>query len=1322
MRLLLILLFTVGAAQAAYAQSTALPEVLLVVDTSQSMQFRVGDNNLPRCESTDPANPDEMSRWNIVRSVIGGSFDGYTCKYEALPPVPEAVNPPAQTVGTPACIAGLGMTLSSPYDTKPTLSGGMASRTFPSGNLGPDDPGASYQSIWSAGTYTLRTMWLEFDLTDIPQMSDWAGAIVTIPGHTLNLDPQPTQVQLVLSPSNPPQIGVDLCSVAQAGQIVLSAPVTLPLTTGAGSDVPLVLGLTDQGSKALEAMRKAGSTSATVALVPVGLTFDNLCLGVSGGPKTNVQFVPSTTSPLSTFSPVMQVSTGVQCPAEGPTKHAVALALQSDGSSASVPTGQDGLIDVFGPMAKFSLLAGDNIMNKGTTAIAGFSFADDLSSIWGNINMGLMDPYLSGTLSVPIPGPDDLASRAAAYAAIQNALTLMRPNGPTPTGAALTDVQAYLGPSSFMDPHFRTQASDPINGDPYLACRKKMVVVLSDGGGNLYNGTTDGRAAAIQVAATLFATNIPVYVFAVGFPVDSTPTGPEWQFLNDLAAAGGTQAAHIINTPQEAVATLAPAIDAAAINGLVLTRPVYTNATGTVNDVQHSFQTISIFDLSQPLRTRGVIEQRIFKCDAACKSDTVPNTAQVCGIINYAERLRLRTIPRRLYTHTLGLRLPLDNTHVSPFDLGLATVGTFPRLQLQPDTSCGTAGTLDLSIPTQRNTARDEILATLRGDTGTCRQNHPLGAASRAQPALLEPAARLPIRDPSFRTYVSTPVPPTGALSANNPPGSANRPTMLFAATHDGLLHAFRTDEDPSIATKDLATAGDEMWSFLPRFNLSRIAQMKLVTSPDASFLNAPITAQHVLLQRDVSAGATSISTALNWRAVVIIGAGEGGSGYTALDVTSPEDPQVMWEITPDRHCFGAVSVGAQTGPTCLFTGKFGDMGRSTARPVIANLFYTNDGGVSAERAVVILPFGKDPSLDTSIVNNGVEGSSASDHRGVYVLDLSNGEILRTFTTDEFLLTGAPLTISDTTLLGRFWTEPSCFNNAAGQIATRCILGDSKGMVWRLDLAAPSPLDWRMRFFFDLYSGPSLPTALQFDLNSVNRMPITSQPSLSTTQGGDLTVVIGSGNADLDTGTTARDVVVSLKEAISVAADGTSSPPLGTLNWVKILDSGERFVGPPLVFAFYAYWATFVVSKNGLCDIGAARLWGVRYERSQSPTDLTNTIGAFPNPQALTSVNSNLDFLDVGSYRPSPVDLQPEPSCISGCPPNNPQCVLSKGAALGGVPPKYQLGVAVAGNVQSAYQTPKSGSNGSASVGTIAVTPPQPRTAAIITGWDLLLD
>ncbi len=54
-----------------------LPNVMLLVDTSGSMEFRSADNELPVCNPGDPSS--ERSRWIELVEVMTGSFDGYSC-------------------------------------------------------------------------------------------------------------------------------------------------------------------------------------------------------------------------------------------------------------------------------------------------------------------------------------------------------------------------------------------------------------------------------------------------------------------------------------------------------------------------------------------------------------------------------------------------------------------------------------------------------------------------------------------------------------------------------------------------------------------------------------------------------------------------------------------------------------------------------------------------------------------------------------------------------------------------------------------------------------------------------------------------------------------------------------------------------------------------------------------------------------------------------------------------------------------------------------------------------------------------------------------
>lgn len=1293
--------------------TTTLPEVLLVVDTSSSMQYRVGADQLPLCGSTDPSVPDQRSRWNAAREIIGGSFSSFTCKYEALPIQAEVSNPPAQQTGVAQCIPGLPASVGVSYSTGgnvdtdvQTGTAGWSGTSDPSGNMTLADTSLAF----------IQIPWMRFNLAaaaaKVPaaQQGDaWSQVRITMnvaaaapaTGFSAAL------VQLTSDPttSTPKNIA---CGADAQPRKVVSFPAQVTLGQ------PTTFTLTDQAVADLQAAAKSGTTRVSFAVVPLGTVLSAACNNLTGTPSNAVVTWSGT---ATANRPRLDVVLGLKCPDEGPGQHSTAYAVQTDGTTASQSTGLDGLLDVFGPVAKFGLLTSDGALSSATTAAGGYSFGGTQTSLWGDINLGQADPSLTGSPSVRVTGPDTAAANVATYKAIQSSLAAVRPNGPTPLGDQLADAYDYLFDSKYQDPHFRTQLQDPVNGDPYLACRPHMVVVLSDGGANLHTGSTDGRSYAVQQAGKLFAKGVQVFVLAVGYPREPGQTGPsdaDLAFLNDLAAAGGTVAAVPAQTPQAAVAALAPAIAKTAVNGEVLTRPIYTNSTGISSEVEHSFDAMSVFDISQPLRTRGVVEQRIFKCGPECKASNIPNRAQVCKVLDYNQILLARTLPRRIYSHAGGVRIDADSNQLSPGDLGIGTVGVGPKLLLQSDGSCATSGGYDLSIPAQRNGYRDHVLDTMRAVTSTCRQNFPLGAPAKAQPALLEPARRIPLRDPTFLSYANATVPTKGGVYTDlQPPGSAGRATMLFVATHDGLLHAFRTDNDPTIKVKDTLQQGDEMWAWLPRFNLTKLSQMKLVTSAAASTLGGAVVAGHVLLNRS---SASASDTAKNWRAVVVVGAGESGSGYTALDVTAPDDPQLLWEITPTYHCFGTGSVSGVAGPKCLPLPTFQALGRSTAKAAIASLFFARPGELVAEHAVALIPMGKAPG-EATIANLGAEGIG---ERGVFVVDLETGALVKAFKTSDLVLTGMPTVITDTNFLGHAWTDIACYNSAPGQIATRCFQGDSKGVLWRLDLSSTDPTRWTMKYFFDAYAGPATPGGLQLDMNSPGRVPIISPPALAQTVNGQLDIIFGTGGVAEEANLIQRHLAYSITEVFQLAGDGSASTPSAVRNWVKNLGDYERFVGPATLFASNAYWSTYTLVKAGSCDVGTARLWGGRFDRPKTPSDPLHMQGAFPDPSAPSLVTSNLESLDLGAYQPSPADIEPVPACNGGCAPTDAKCVAGLGGQLGGSRPQYQIGVQVSGNVQGQYQAPKTGTQ--PQVGTLTRDIPQPRTAAVVTGWDMLLD
>gem|GEM_PF-5982860 len=1288
-----VVVFGLAVAPSPAFANVALPEVVIITDASQSMQYVPGKDKAPVCGGKST----ERSRWIRTLEVLQGDLANYACTQASLPSHPDQTKPPKQQQGDPTCIPGVAASLFEPHKPKPS-----SNFVQPMGDFSWKNNGAVSnlaQLKFQMTTDDTVVPYFVFDLSKLPDDKDWVAATLTIytmaPASNAGA---PIEAFLVRTDTSPAKVKGSkfVCAVGGPSLNPVSPPTKVANKTG----LPTVFQLNKGDIDKLKAEKKAGLKEAFFAIVPVEGHFDSNCLKRTSykNPFEIIFEGPATNTP-----PSLAVGVGKACKAEGPNHH-------------FAPTGAfqlNGVLDIFAPSAKFGLLAPDNVMSAKPDATGAYSYGPTLQSLWGNIGIGAQNPFNTNSRSVQMPGADSLAIRKAAYTSIKSSLNALRPVGGTPLGQQLQDAVQYFGPSKYMDKHFQSTQDDPVHGDPLFACRARMIVVISDGGANQAGGVTSGRAAAVAGATKLFSRGVHVHVFDIG-----SSNAKDAEFLDDLANAGGTTKAVKVNTVKDAIDYLRPVLTATAAVGEVLTRTHYTESTGVDDETMHSFQHKSVFNVADPLLTSGTIEQRIFKCSEGCVDAKNKSRSGVCKVIDYEERMKNRTVPRRIFTMKNGGRVELKVSNISSDDMTITKTGLAPKLFPDPNTgSCATqSGTFNLANSVERDQYRDHLIQLLRGDAGSCRENKPLGAPSRAQPQILEPAARLGIREPSFLTYRNTKVGNTTAPYAeNNPPGSFKRPTMMFAATHDGFLHAFRTDNDPDIDTKGQLTAGDEMWSWLPGFNLRRARALRLVTSADSSYLGAAVVTGHYLLDRQ---GKTVKEQALRWRAVVIAGAGEAGAGYTALDVTAPDEPRLLWEITPDRHCWGDSKMGSSNGPVCAAVTTFEEMGRSTALPVLINLFFKKNG-TTVQRSVAVIAGGLAPK-DSDQQNFGVDGLGK---RVVYIVALENGELIRKFTLADIDLTGATTSMADTSKIGYHITEPACFNAAPGQLATRCYLGDSRGMMWRLDLSDIDPDKWKLQFFHDAYSGNDTKSAFTLPLDSKNRVPILTRPSLATRRGGQLVVVYGTGNLDDQPSATRRHLVYSLTETFKLTAAGAAPRAEAGHNWGLPMTDHTRFIGPPVVFGGNAYWSSYTVSATGACKAGTARIFSVDFS-NRGQINATNApkdpIGGFQIASDDTSKSKLVNHQVLGQYKPSGVDITPIPACVGGCSPGDASCFIGKASALSGSKPSYEVGVGTAGTTQAASQKARKGAK--AKIGTISRKIAAPRSTSIVTGWDLLLD
>jgi type IV pilus assembly protein PilY1 len=305
---------------------------------------------------------------------------------------------------------------------------------------------------------------------------------------------------------------------------------------------------------------------------------------------------------------------------------------------------------------------------------------------------------------------------------------------------------------------------------------------------------------------------------------------------------------------------------------------------------------------------------------------------------------------------------------------------------------CGSTQLNALANPSYSpNTTSTQYLNYLRGDTtnqvGTTGGTQSLRARTLFLGDIVD-AALVPVSSPAMAYN-----------EASNPGYSnfkttyASRPTMVYAAANDGMLHGF------------LGSSGTEVFAYVPNAlyqgptgtpQINGLAQLGNPNYSHHYYVDAtPATA-------DLDLGRTGGYTgAANWATLLIGGLGKGGKSFYAINVTDPASMEsaseatmaqnVMWEYTDST------------------------MGYSFATPVVAKL---------AQYGWVVL------------VTSGYNNSDGYGY--LYILNPATGALLQKIKT--------PSTSSGLTQVSAFTT------NYTDYTAESAYVGDLNGQVWRFDL------------------------------------------------------------------------------------------------------------------------------------------------------------------------------------------------------------------------------------------------------------------------------
>jgi len=259
------------------------------------------------------------------------------------------------------------------------------------------------------------------------------------------------------------------------------------------------------------------------------------------------------------------------------------------------------------------------------------------------------------------------------------------------------------------------------------------------------------------------------------------------------------------------------------------------------------------------------------------------------------------------------------------------------------------------------------------------------------------------------------------------------RPTMVYAAANDGMLHAFL---GTAIGTGPTTSAGSELFAYVPSATfqgpngtpqVNGLAELGNPNYTHYYYVDSTPVAFDVDLNHVNGAANTGPGYTPNWHTILIGGLGKGGKSYYAIDITDPASMttesavagKVLWEFSDSTMGY---SYGA---PTVVKTVKYGWV-------VVFTSGY--DNGSSYGYLYLVNPANGEllQKIQTPTASTGLTQASAyvpdyTDYTAdsVYVGDL-NGQVWR------FDLTGTGTTYPQPTVIANL-TAP---NGSAQPITT----------------------------------------------------------------------------------------------------------------------------------------------------------------------------------------------------------------------------------------------------------------------------------------------
>ncbi len=372
--------------------------------------------------------------------------------------------------------------------------------------------------------------------------------------------------------------------------------------------------------------------------------------------------------------------------------------------------------------------------------------------------------------------------------------------------------------------------------------------------------------------------------------------------------------------------------------------------------------------------------------------------------------------------------------------------------------------------------------------------------------------------------------------------------STVYVGANDGMFHAFD------------GSSGEERFAYIPTTALGHLGNLLFPRDADP---NAAQRFDHRYYV-DGQIAVSDVYDGSRWKTIAVAAAGAGGRSVFALDVTDPDDIEVLWEI--NNH----VADDALNAKIGYVLGK----------PVIVPVRASN-GNIRWK----------------AIFGNGY--NSGAQQATLFVVDVVTGSA-ETITAAEASSSDAPgyNGLGNVLVIDR-WTRAADGSRAVGRdgFADTVYAGDQNGAIWKFDLASGS---------VDLGGAP-----LFVSRDSAgNRQPIMGGLEAAAGPGTAAMIYWGTGSfsferdavsagqqtfyAVVDRGVAITDGRTSmLEQTVGATEDGfrVTSANLITAahkGWYIDLPSGERFVGHPRVESGVLFFPAYdpADADTNPCSIG----------------------------------------------------------------------------------------------------------------------------------------